>query len=251
MDDEIKEQLRQLEAEEGCRILYACESGSRAWGFASSDSDYDVRFIYVRPVEWYLSIQNRRDVIERPLIGDLDINGWDLRKALQLFRKSNPPLLEWLGSPTVYVENGTVAKKLRELGKTYYSKAATAHHYLAMARGNYREYLKGETVSLKKYLYVLRPLLAVQWIEREQGTPPTDFNVLVDRLIAEPMLRGEIDALLEKKRAAAELDRGPRIEAISTFIDRELDRWEGGLPWHKQLTPVEPLDELFREIVMR
>ncbi len=90
MERTIKAGLAEIEAQENVRIVYACESGSRAWGFPSSDSDYDVRFIYLHPLEWYLSIEKRRDVIERPITGVLDVNGWDLRKALQLFRKSNP-----------------------------------------------------------------------------------------------------------------------------------------------------------------
>jgi predicted nucleotidyltransferase len=100
----ILEQLEQIEQEEQVTILYACESGSRAWGFPSQDSDYDVRFIYLHKPEWYLSIYDKRDVIERPINNMLDINGWDLRKALNLFRKSNPPLLEWLQSPIQYKE---------------------------------------------------------------------------------------------------------------------------------------------------
>lgn len=116
--------LKEIEARENVRIVFACESGSRAWGFPSSDSDYDVRFLHVRPVEWYLSIDKKRDVIERPVNGGLDINGWDLKKALRLFRKSNPPLLEWLGSPILYLERFSVAAKMRELIPVYYSPTA-------------------------------------------------------------------------------------------------------------------------------
>jgi len=103
MRDTILSRLDQIETQHGVKILYACESGSRAWGFPSTDSDYDVRFLYVHPAEWYLSVDEKRDVIERPLTPEnFDIGGWDLRKALRLFRKSNPPLLEWLGSPNIY-----------------------------------------------------------------------------------------------------------------------------------------------------
>lgn len=227
MEDTIRSRLDALQASENICIVYACESGSRAWGFPSADSDYDVRFIYVRPVEWYLSIDDKRDVIERPVEDGLDINGWDLRKALRLFRKSNPPLLEWLGSPIVYLERGAVAARLRELAKTHYSPSACQYHYLHMARGNFREYLQGETVRTKKYFYVLRPLLAVNWIERGFGPVPTDFNVLLDKLVTEPTLRSEIEKLLSAKRAGTELDHGPRIEPISRFIESELARWEG------------------------
>jgi uncharacterized protein len=102
--DEIQACLSDIEKTHQVKIIYSCESGSRAWGFPSADSDYDVRFLYLHPVDWYLSIEDKRDVIEVPIKNKLDITGWDLRKALQLFRKSNPPLLEWLGSPIVYWE---------------------------------------------------------------------------------------------------------------------------------------------------
>lgn len=118
-------------------------------GFPSQDSDYDVRFIYVRPMDWYLSIRDRRDVIERPISDQLDINGWDLRKALQLFRKSNPPLLEWLQSPIVYEESSSVTERIRSLSSHTFSPKSCMYHYLHMAKGNYREYLQGSQVKIK------------------------------------------------------------------------------------------------------
>ncbi len=247
MEDTIRSRLGAIQASENVCIVYACESGSRAWGFPSADSDYDVRFVYVRPVEWYLSIDDKRDVIECPVEDGLDINGWDLRKALRLFRKSNPPLLEWLGSPIVYLERGTTAECLRELAKTHYSPSACLFHYLHMARRNFREYLCGETVRTKKYFYVLRPLLAMNWIERGLGVVPTDFNVLVDKLVTEPNLRAEIERLLAAKRAGTELDRGPRIESISRFIEDELARWEvQSIASQPAADLTDKLDKLFR-----
>lgn len=226
MQEVIRSHLTEIETSKNIRIVYACESGSRAWGFPSADSDYDVRFLYVRPVDWYLSIYEKRDVIDRPINDGLDINGWDLKKALQLFRKSNPPLLEWLGSPIVYFERYSVASKMRELVSEYCSPTACIYHYLHMAKGNYREYLKGQEVWVKKYFYVLRPLLALNWIEQQLGVVPTDFNTLVNRLVVDPNLKAEIHHLLAAKRRGAELNRGPRIESISDFIERELARWE-------------------------
>ncbi len=134
----ITEQLDRLEREEQIRILYACESGSRAWGFPSQDSDYDVRFLYIRRPEWYLSIFDKRDVIERPISEKLDIGGWDLRKALNLYRKSNPPLLEWLQSPIRYSEKYGVAEQLRGIASLAFSPKSCVYHYFHMARGNYR-----------------------------------------------------------------------------------------------------------------
>lgn len=249
--EQIRAALSQLEVVEGVRIVFACESGSRAWGFPSADSDFDVRFIYVRPVEWYLSIRERRDVIERPLTDGLDINGWDLRKALQLLRKSNPPLLEWLGSPIVYLERFSVAAQMRKLAADCYSPIACGYHYLQMARGNFREFLQGERVWTKKYFYVLRPVLAVMWIEQGRGVVPTEFETLARTLVDDSQLRVAIERLLEAKRAGLELARGPRIPAISDFIEDQLARRE-----YLQLSPGEfqpaptALDELFRAALM-
>jgi predicted nucleotidyltransferase len=221
---QIQERLGRIEIEEGVRIVYACESGSRAWGFASADSDFDIRFIYVRRPDWYLSIdvESRRDVIELPIENNLDINGWDLRKALKLLRKSNPPLVEWLGSPMVYRDQFAVADKMRELVRRHLNETACAHHYLQMARGNYRDYLQGDVVWLKKYLYVLRPLMAVLWIERGYGVVPTEFERLYSRVIDDAAVLQAIDELLQRKRDSKELDQGPKIGPISDFIDREM-----------------------------
>lgn len=250
MKAEIMDSLSRIETEENVRILYAVESGSRAWGFASSDSDYDVRFIYVHPLDWYLSIRQRRDVIERPISGLLDINGWDLRKALGLFKKSNPPLLEWLGSPLVYLEQSFLAVRLRELMNVYFSPQSCMHHYLHMARGNYREYLKGEVVRIKKYFYVLRPVLACLWIERRGDMPPTEFARLVDSADLPEDLKSEIDGLLARKMAGEELDDGPRINIINAFLEERLAYYSEFVAGMERTgVDEEKLDKLFREIL--
>jgi predicted nucleotidyltransferase len=248
----ILTRLDEIEKSESVKILYACESGSRAWGFASADRDYDVRFLYVRPLDWYLSIdvEKRRDVIERPVDCVLDINGWDIRKALMLLRKSNPPLLEWLGSPIVYRESAPAAAAMRNLAKQYQCATSCAHHYLHMARRNYDAYLRGEEIRLKKYLYALRPLLAVLWLERGYGIVPTEFAVLCERLLDDHNLLLAIGALLEKKRTGKELDRGPRIEPISAFLERELPRMEKDCCHLTQNSPpLSELNQLFRQIL--
>jgi predicted nucleotidyltransferase len=247
---QILEELKRIEKEEGVRILYACESGSRAWGFPSKDSDYDVRFIYIRPVDWYLSIYDKRDVIERPISDMLDINGWDLRKALNLFRKSNPPLLEWLQSPMPYMEKFTIADQIRRISPLTFSPKSCMHHYLHMAKGNYREYLQGDHVKIKKYFYVLRPILASEWIERNNTMPPIEFQELVDSLVpAGSPLKEAIQELLARKIAGDEMDYEPRINPINEFLEARIayyDRTastmqvgEGGQD--------RQLDELFRK----
>ena len=245
---EVGRRLDAVEREEGVCVLYACESGSRAWGFASPDSDYDVRFLYVRPRDWYLSIDGRRDVIELPIVDLYDVNGWDLRKALQLFRKSNPPLLEWLGSPIVYRERTSAAAALRRLAARCCSPRACAFHYLHMAKGNYRSYLQDDSVRLKKYLYVLRPLLAVRWIERGLGVVPTEFSRLVEATVESAALGKAIGDLLERKSRGLESERGGRIEPLGAFIEAELARHESGFAAEAVAPPaVEEMDALFRQ----
>ncbi|GMK42285.1 hypothetical protein PCCS19_53440 [Paenibacillus sp. CCS19] len=224
---EINEQLRRIEEEEQVRILYACESGSRAWGFPSQDSDYDVRFIYIRRPEWYLSIREGRDVIERPISDQLDISGWDLRKALGLYRKSNPPMLEWLQSPIRYAESYETADHLRAMASSAFSPKACMFHYLHMARGNFRTYLQGEQVKIKKYFYVLRPILACEWIEQFGEMPPMGFDELVERLLPrDGALWQEVQQLLERKKSGEELDYEPRQEAIHAYIAEQLPSLE-------------------------
>ena len=253
MKKHILSRLSGLEKAEVVRVFYAVESGSRAWNFASSDSDYDVRFLYVRRPDWYFSVnvEHRRDVIELPIEDSLDINGWDLRKACQLFRKSNPPLLEWLHSPIVYRDRFGVAKRLRELLPLFFSATACSYHYLAMAKNNYRGYLSGHQVWTKKYFYLLRPLLAIRWIELGLGIPPTEFSAMLEATVESPEVLSEIEALLAAKRHGKELDLGPRIDPIHEFIENELRRHEaaGGFGKGRPAKGVEKLDVILRETV--
>jgi uncharacterized protein len=243
----IHEALRRVEQAHDVRVLYAVESGSRAWGSASRDSDWDVRFIYIRQPAWYLSVQRRRDVLEYPLDGGLDVSGWDIRKALGLFAKSNPPLLEWLRSPIVYLEACSLARTLRALSAQYFSSRACMHHYFHMAEGNYREYLQGDLVRVKKYFYVLRPVLACRWIAAHGTMPPTEFAALVDDQLPSD-LQPMVHALLERKRSGDELASGARIPEINEFLDSELARLRGFLTVvPRSPTPDwEALDRIFR-----
>lgn len=247
MQQAIQEALQRLEVAEDVRVLYAVESGSRAWGFASRDSDWDVRFLYLRRPEWYLSVQRRRDVLEYPLENDLDVSGWDLQKALALFAKSNPPLLEWLRSPIVYREDFSIARVLRKLSERFFSSRSCMHHYFHMAERNYREYLQGDPVRVKKYLYVLRPLLACRWIGARGTIPPMEFAALVEDQLP-PELEGTTRQLLERKRSGEELASGPRIPEINRFLDAEIARLDQALRAIPRgpAPDWEALDEVFR-----
>lgn len=225
---EIQRRLDAVESERDVRIVFACESGSRAWGFASTDSDYDVRFIYLHRTDWYLSVDvnDQSDVIETPIEDVWDVNGWDLRKALQLLRKSNPPLLEWLQSPIVYREIGGTGAAIRALIPEYHSPVGAMYHYLSMAQKNYRGYLQGEAVRRKKYFYVLRPLLACQWLEAGRGAVPMEFQSLLQASKLDGAVLGAIEELLIEKRGGTESDLGPRIPELNSMIEAELARFE-------------------------
>jgi predicted nucleotidyltransferase len=253
---EILRRLKAAEQEHSVRILYACESGSRAWGFASPDSDYDVRFIYAHDPSWYLSfdVEQRRDVIEYPIVDEIDCSGWDLRKALYLFTRTNGALLEWLNSPIRYIETPPLAEGLRQLAPRAFNRTALCYHYSHMARGNAREYLFREQVRLKKYFYVLRPLLAIRHIEAQAAPPPVEFERLVEGF-APPALRPAIDRLLEIKRTTPELGVGAPVPEINRFVSEELERhgdaFKGqGRPDLEAKSEIrDALNELFRRCI--
>jgi predicted nucleotidyltransferase len=166
--DRILNALSKIEHDFDVNIIFACESGSRAWGFPSKDSDYDVRFIYTHPRDWYLTIGDKKDVIELPVNPVLDINGWDIKKSLQLLRKSNAPLLEWLSSPIVYKEVESAMTGYRDLAEQAFLPESTFYHYLSMGKKMAEKIKEGfgekQRVKLKTYLYTLRPILCAEWI---------------------------------------------------------------------------------------
>lgn len=251
MKNRIQAELSRLERERDMHVLYAVESGSRAWGFASANSDFDVRFIYVRPPEWYLSVEQKRDVIEEPVNDGLDISGWDLRKTLGLLRKSNPPLLEWMRSPIVYRENDAFIAGFRALVEKYYSPEKCFYHYLHMAVGNFHGCLRGDDVRLKKYLCVLRPLCACLWIERGLGAVPVEFSKLVDKTIGNVMLRFAIADLVVRKRNGDELELAPHVPVITNFIQTELARLVEIAPPKSDSLPIDELDTFFRSTLLQ
>jgi len=249
---EILARMRQAEREHGVRILLAVESGSRAWGFESPNSDYDARFIYAHPREWYLSVglEEQRDVIEYPIVDDIDLNGWDVRKALRLFWKSNPAFVEWIQSPIVYVQHGSFARRVREILPQIYSCEHGIHHYRSMAKTNYRGYLRAESVPLKKYFYVLRPLLSVRWLERYSAAAPIEFEKLLHLIEGQHELLAAIHELLRRKRQAPELGLAAPVPCINQFIERELERLDGLQPAsHKRGNVLPGLNDVFHAVL--
>ena len=246
----IQNKLKHIESEYNVQIVYACESGSRAWEFASPDSDYDVRFIYVRPFSEYIRLDGTRDVIEYEINDVYDINGWDLQKMFRLLYKHNPVIFEWADSPVVY-KTSSEWEKIKAVLPEYTSKKSMLYHYLAMMKHNLFAYFKTDYVLLKKYLYVLRPLLACRWVMNNSAPPPVSFLKLCDAVLPKE-LEEDIARLLEVKRQMVEKSVSPRIKALDDFITDQLEQIETVLSVMPKEVPYswEKLNQLFAEIVM-
>jgi predicted nucleotidyltransferase len=249
MNSTILQKLLELEQTENIKILYACESGSRAWGFASPDSDYDVRFFYVRPLNYYLSITNQPDFIDLPLNDELDLRGWDLRKALKLFLKSNVSPYEWLQSPVVYKQDTSFTDELQLLMPEYFSPRAGANHYASLAFNALTNDLQGTEVNLKRYFYALRSALACLWIVDRQSVPPMEFAKL-RAMISDATVQQAIEPLLNQKRAANEKTMASAVPVLQQWLAETLSYCKAqisSLPSEKKQT--DELNALFRKYV--
>ena len=246
----IKEKLSQIEECENVRIIYACESGSRAWGFASPDSDYDVRFIYVRPKEFYLKLENTRDTLESELNEIYDISGWDLKKMLRLLNKSNPSIFEWSASPIVY-KTTKEWDWIKQIINSHFSKTKALYHYNSITKNNLRRYFNYKNnVKYKPYLYNLRQCLSCEWILDRKSPPPIVFNVLIEYYLPEE-LKSSVNNLLALKKNMTEKETGPRIQEIDFYITSVVIKVEKYLetPSEKKLSDWEELNEMFLKVL--
>ncbi|MCM0668014.1 nucleotidyltransferase domain-containing protein [Flavobacterium tyrosinilyticum] len=215
MKEKILEKLKEIEKQKDIEILFAIESGSRAWGFASPDSDYDIRFIYKHKLEYYLSLWEKPDVIEFMTEDNLDGSGWDLRKSVRLLAKSNAPLTEWLFSPVVYFQNDDFVKKMQDLALECFSPIAVLHHYLGITK-NFMEVCEMEEVKLKSYFYALRTALAGKWIIETNTFPPVAFANLLP--IAPQNIQEKILELQQIKANQDEKYLHPKETLITDFL---------------------------------
>ncbi len=251
MNKLVPEKLREIEAQYGVEILWAIESGSRSWGFASPDSDFDVRFIYKRPLMEYLRLEPARDVIELPVDDTWDVNGWDLDKTLKLLAKSNPTLYEWLNSPIMYRKTDFL-QRIEPLLTMCFSEKRMLHHYLNIAKNDMARNLQGEMVKPKKYFYALRPVMACEWILKYHSAPPVPFNGLVDTVLPEKM-KPHIDNLLDLKMNAPEDTRITHISEIDDYLNDEVNIISAFLDESEWSNPVcwDQLDDFFYEEICR
>jgi predicted nucleotidyltransferase len=250
--EEVLRRLREIEEANGARILLAVESGSRAWGFHSPDSDYDVRFIFVRSEDEYLSLSLPRDVIETPIEGLFDVNGWDLSKALRLMIKGNSVVHEWLASPHVYRWSPRFVEALTPIAQAWRNAYADAHHYYGLLATQRGRFIAGrDEINLKKYFYVVRPALALQWLRERGGAPPMDLPGLLAGLT----LPGDVSSALERlraaKRASSEVGVGPPIAELDAYIEEQA-QWGSeakGRPPSPDPELLERSNALFRSAV--
>jgi predicted nucleotidyltransferase len=249
---EVQTRLDAIETGENVRMLLAIESGSRAWGFPSPDSDYDIRFVYVRERDWYLRLQPGRDVIETPIEDEIDLNGWDIRKALGLMLKSNAVISEWIESPIRYRAPHPIVDRLRALADRVLDARALAHHYARLGQNAADRWLDEDgPVPVKKYFYSLRPALVIRWLRLQPGSrPPMHLDALVAGTDLPAAIVSDIAALVEAKSRTNERANGMRIVALDALIRAELAR-ASELPAGPGATPADraEADSIFLDLV--
>lgn len=262
MKDKILEYLSELEKVEDINILYACESGSRMWGIEFEDSDYDVRFIYHRPLTYYLTIIKQpdvidinncknKDIIRRAKDDNIDIVGFDLNKYLFLFYNSNSTMFEWLNSPITYKKDIYFMWNVGNLVKYYFNFRSIYMSYLGLAKSNTKKYLTGELVYIKKYLYSIRPLYICCWMLNNQSEKrvPVNFNILSQDLPSE--VRNIVNKIMKDR--SSEKNRSLRLRKLDDYIEKTIAYLENQL--HKIVIPYymvgqESLDRIFYKIVV-
>ncbi|MEL6717859.1 MAG: nucleotidyltransferase domain-containing protein [Bacteroidota bacterium] len=251
MLQEIQKQLRYLEQEKGIKILLAVESGSRAWGCPSPDSDYDVRIIYIHPTDYYLTIGERKDNINYFHGELLDINGWDIRKTLRLLSKSNATPFEWNQSPIVYQAVDGFQLELQELIVDYFQSYHSLNHYKGIAINSFKSIRGNNTINLKKLFYVIRPLLAAEWIVKKENVPPMDIPSLLSILDNLDMVK-RIEDLIEKKKELGESYIHKASSEMLNFIHQKFQIFEQEYSFKKKKNlSHERLNEYFRELLQK
>jgi predicted nucleotidyltransferase len=249
MNTIIVKTLDRIEKDYNVRIILASESGSRAWGFPSSDSDYDVRFIYVNQKDWYLSIAEKRDVIELPVDEVLDVNGWDLKKSLQLMRKSNSPLLEWLSSPIQYHVWPEAFDRLIALSKMAFMPETSCHHYLSMAKKKVEQIKGNARVRLKTYMYAIRSALCCEWIINNKEQPPMHIDHLLDEITDDLQFKDQVNQLIAQKKVQTEKFTVKRSEVIENYINKKIIELQDNIPDNPLKLGMDVFDDAFRSIL--
>ena len=245
--------LENLMQQHDCRLLFAGESGSRAWGLQSPDSDYDVRCIYAHPPHWYLSIEDHRDTIETVFPDDIDISGYELRKALRLFSACNIPINEQLRNPVFYGGDSRFVERLCALIPNYFNKKRALFHYANIAAQTISQ-VQVLSIGVHRVFYIIRPILACEWIEKKGSMPPTEFQKLLEADFLPLPLLNEVTEIMHRKAVTAILDR-PSLQLskdLLYWMTESLTRHQEAiqlLPASQAVVSLEPLNELFRSTI--
>lgn len=252
---QIRDHLTGIERDHDIHIILAVESGSRAWGFPSTNSDYDVRFIYSRRKRDYLSVISPRDTIEIPIFHDdvlnasFDAVGWDIRKCLLLAAKSNAALLEWLCSPIKYIEDADTVDYIQDFAKDHMSFGSLSYHYYSLAKNAWNQICNNQNPSPKLYCYALRSAMSLRWMEEVRQFPPLPIKDLLYSAMAYEPMRQEVKNLIKLKSQVDEKYTIPRNELLDAYIEALLqDKPEKpSNATEEQIT--ERADRLFRKII--
>lgn len=253
MRDTILTELETIEKEHGVKILYAIESGSRGWGFESTDSDYDVRFIYQRPLEWYIRVDEQKDTLDLPIDEVLDINGWDISKVIKLMAKSNSCIFEWLSSPITYRDNEALVQQLKEVADYYYRPKAGIYHYINLAKNSMKYMEEDGSIRIKKFFYALRPVMASLYIERYKVVPPMNLMEMMAKLTLDKGLVKEIQELILYKQKLTEADTFYPSTVLKDFVVDHIQRLSEevvGLP-KPQHKGFDKANETLRAILLK
>ena len=252
METKILQRLKDIESKYDVKVLLAVESGSRAWGFASKDSDYDVRFVYVHKKDWYLTLIEGRDVIEEmDPDGVMDFAGWDIKKALLLMGKGNCAFAEWLNSPIIYYKDEEFFKPVNCLKDDYFRKVSAVNHYYHMATNHDKRYLEKRGCELKRFMYHLRGLLAAKYAALHGTYPPVLFGDLVDKMVCDTSIKAEIVDLVRLKQESREHNTMIVSDTLILFAERlaaEIESMLGTFPDEKQME-YQKLDQFFLNIL--
>lgn len=251
---QISNHLREIEEQYNVKILFAVESGSRAWGFASKDSDWDVRFIYVHEPEWYFHIEEQKDTIEQMFPDEVDASGWDLKKALRLFKRSNPSFFEWIHSPIIYEMDETFIDEIKKMEDEYFDADKAMFHYNHIYKKHNDRYITENGLPLKRFLYYLRGILVCKWLTDKGTVPPVRFSELVDTTIEDENIKKKIEHLLEQKKQSKEHNLEPVDEELFSWAENWAEYYNQKvekLRPEKKISSDEQLNKLMYDTVLR
>jgi predicted nucleotidyltransferase len=243
--------LAEIETSNEVRIPLAVESGSRGWGFAAANADYDCRFIYVHKRDRYLSVSDMDEFIDFELNETFDIKGYDLKRVMRYIMKSQATINEWLSSNVVYICNGPIVQRLRDLAAEFFNPIPVSHHYLNLARKMFIEITSSDNAKIKKYFYILRPIANLNYIYRFRKMPDMEYDRTLAKISPPPDILTAINALKEQKMIMLEHDRIPAHGLLTDYFKAEIERFDCLLKdmKHDKKTDYTALDEAFRAII--